>query len=71
MKKIHAFYSVRDGTTNNAVCFVLDRTYASHTLRVFLRDQKLGSVLHPIPEAQAARLLGLAATEPDPSDTAP
>jgi hypothetical protein len=68
MKMIRAYSCIREGTRSNSgktgtsVCFLLDETYAGHTLRAFLRGQGDSAVLEPMSDAEASRLLG---SDPD------
>jgi hypothetical protein len=65
----HRAGDARKGS-RSAVCIVLDAAHASHTIRVFVRDQHPGGVVHPLPHAEAARLLAGDAG-PEPADAAP
>jgi hypothetical protein len=64
MKMIRAYSCIREGARSSqgkagsAVCFLLDETHATHTLRTFLRGQGDSAVLEPMSDAEASRLLG-------------
>jgi hypothetical protein len=63
MKTIQAYASKpstagRRKASSTAVCFVLDKAHADHTMRVFMRDQPAGRVVRPLAPGEAARLLG-------------
>lgn len=64
MKTIQAYSSTSDAAAGkkkpgrNAVCFVLDKAHAGHTMRVFMRDQPAGRVAHALAPGEAAKLLG-------------
>jgi hypothetical protein len=62
VKSIRAYDCTRKATgskraTRTAICLVLDAAHASHTMRVFLRDQAPGAVVRALPRAKAAELL--------------
>jgi hypothetical protein len=60
MKAIFACSADRESHRENAktaVCFVLDAAHASHTIRVFMRDQGPGAVARPISVEEAWRLI--------------
>jgi hypothetical protein len=63
MKTIRAYGSKpstagRRKVQSTAVCFVLDKAHADHTMRVFMRDQPAGRVVRALAPGEAARLLG-------------
>jgi hypothetical protein len=63
MKTIQAYGSTpstagRKKAPSTAVCFVLDKAHAGHTMRVFMRDQPAGRVVRALAPGEAARLLG-------------
>jgi hypothetical protein len=67
MKTIRAYGSTpsaagRKKAASTAVCFVLDKAHAGHTMRVFMRDQPAGRVVRALAPGEAARLLGQQAT---------
>jgi hypothetical protein len=62
MKSVRAYDCTHRATgskrgTRTAICLVLDAAHASHTMRVFLRDQAPGAVVRALPRAKAAELL--------------
>jgi hypothetical protein len=63
MKTIQAYGSKpstpgRRKASSTAVCFVLDKAHADHTMRVFMRDQPAGRVVRVLEPGEVARLLG-------------
>jgi hypothetical protein len=63
MKTIQAFGCTpgtpgRKKAASTAVCFVLDKAHADHTMRVFMRDQPADRVVRALAPGEAARLLG-------------
>jgi hypothetical protein len=73
MKAIFACSSARESdreTGKKAVCFVLDAAHASHTIRVFMRDQGPGAVARPISVDEAWRIFEVEPAAPAANDQA-